>query len=265
MTLEAFMKLTGLHLVLVLPLIFFSLISVAAVSQKSPAAASKKNIEPDGYVLVQEDFALDMQGLPLLYMNDAQREFINNNYGESAADLEVAARLVGIEAKEVQSSDAQGELMTEEGLLSRLRQDLTSGNIKSYREFAARLADSFHHQAANHRLRASEAWGVQQYKRAGHELDFAANAIEDAARWTGRDLDKTTITSLAEIRKLSSELRQGAGWTAVDVKRELASLDSDISRFGKDLGLPRESVTSSAKRDTRENGSESGTTRSAKP
>ena len=250
------MKFTGLSFVIFIPALFLSTICLA----------QRENMAPDGFVLVEENFAIDMQKMPLLFMSDARTDFRNKNYGEAASDIKTAARLIGVEAKQTQSSDARGELLIEEGILTRLAKDLSDGKVTTLRELNTRLADSSYHQAAHHRLRAVEAWSAHQYKNAGHEMALATDTLDQAAKWADRELEKTTTTSIGEIQKVSGELKKGTGWTAAEVKKQMASLDTVISRFGKDIGMGGESVTSSAaKKQPAETGSTSGTTRSVKP
>jgi hypothetical protein len=162
----------------------------------------------------------------------------------------------------VQSSDSRAELLTEARILTRLGQDLGSGKVISVEDFNARLADSAYHQAAHHRLRAVEAWSDHQYKRAGHEMSLAADAIGQGASWTGRGFEKATSASLSEIHDITEELKNGTGWTEAEVKKQMANLDTVVTRFGNDLGINRTSGTASAKKQPKENGTTSGTTQS---
>ena len=57
--------------------------------------------------------------------------------------------------------------------------------------------------------------------------------MEQAAKWSGRELEAGTADTVDYARAVGGKLVKGAGWTADEVDKGIKGIGSALSKFGE--------------------------------
>lgn len=202
--------------------------------ESAKAANAKIQREPEGYVLVHESVMVDFRQLPLALMDDAAKDFRENNFGEASASIRTAARMLQSEAKGTKSNTAKSELSTAATQLERLAPQVKNGTLKNESQLTALFADVAMHLSRFHRSQAETGWNSNMYKMAGFDLRAASRAVESGSKWIGQA--PQAQGSLQSVDTVATSLIQGSGWTQQSVTQALQTLDGSIQKIGSQLG-----------------------------
>ena len=59
--------------------------------------------------------------------------------------------------------------------------------------------------------------------------------MEQAAKWSGRELETGTADTIDYARTVGGKLIKGAGWTADEVDKRIKGISSALSKFGEKM------------------------------
>jgi hypothetical protein len=218
-----------------LPAIASTSNSKNASDSNTGSQAQNRTAEPPGFVLVEEDVSIDMNRLPTLFMADARSEFINKNFGEAAADLKAAGRVFSSEAKQRKSNDAGAMLTKAQDQLSQLEQDVRATKIIDQKSLDQRLAQIMYLKAESDRQLALSHWTRNEYKSVGYNLTVAADEIDQAAKWSGQQLDKAAQKTIQDVRRVGGKLAEGSKWTSLEVRTALSDFSTAVRKIEQNL------------------------------
>jgi hypothetical protein len=177
--------------------------------------------EPSGFVLIEEDVSVDMNDLPRIFMSDAKYNFAKKNFGEASADLKAAARVYQAQMKGALGSAGKEHLKGAISLLNTTAENVGAGKLNSEKTLQNDLAQALTMKASADREKAVARWSKNEYKGVGYDLRLAADEIEQAADWSEKKLDKASLATVADIRRISGRLIEGSKWTSDEVRTTL--------------------------------------------
>jgi hypothetical protein len=206
---------------------------------KSKESEKTKNFGamPAGFVIVEEDFSLNMKELPLAFMDESISDFAKKNYGEAAGDLKGASQVIKAAETSKVSHGAKIEMKAAVDCLEKTAQALRNNEFKSEVELKSRLGEVAFHKAAYNRLLAIREWEGRHMILAGHDLDASAAALEMSAKWSNKEMTKDSHTDVTTALSVASKLMSGTDWTSSEVDAAIGNLASAERRVGN-LILP---------------------------
>lgn len=232
--------------------------SVAGSTSATTMAAAPT--EPSGYVIVEEGVLVDLQQMPLTLMDQARTAFAQKNFVQASNDLSSAANLLRVEARKTSAKNQQeDQLKTAAANLDDLANRVAKNQVKSQAELNMALAQIAYQKANHHRLEAAEEWSAQHVKRAGHDLQGAADAIDRASKWSGRKIQVGAVKSVDGVRIVAGKLVQGTGWTTAEVGKAIDDVGAAVDRLGVDMQPGRQPASPGASSGT-SSGTSSGAT-----
>ena len=238
--------------------------------KKGSSSSTSMGQIPAGVVVIAETTYVDIQKLPLMFMDEARSEISQKNFGTAAADLRAASKILRVET----SSDPKADPKKIADRLDKLADQVKSQQIKDEAQLNAQLASIGQDKALQSRFNAERAWAEKQGRRAGHDMEVSLAALEHAAKWSGKKIEGATAGAVSDARKVSGKLIEGAGYTSTEVGKGFERLGTAISGLGQKTEgtqsattseLPDESTasgTTSSPMDELGKGTESGTTQS---
>jgi hypothetical protein len=172
---------------------------------------------------------------PQRHFTDAVAAYAKKDYKSAAADIRQATEYLRLEAGRA-TGEAKRELDRSIAELDRLAASVQKGAVKDEHSMAKDFAEADRALALEHRSKAAEAWARKEYRKAGHELQAAASALDSAAAWTGGEAKTLVSRTVAHTRTLGDKLASGATWTRDEVAKAFESLDRSLDALGGKVG-----------------------------
>ena len=107
--------------------------------------------------------------------------------------------------------------------------------MTSEKQLKDTFARSYDALSNNEYRRASESWAKKKTKETGQALTEAAHDVEQAAKWSGRELERDTADTIDYARAVGGKLVKGAGWTADEVDKGIKGISSALSKLGEQM------------------------------
>jgi hypothetical protein len=197
-------------------------------NNESPPDATK------GQAVAEGKSAAALVKGPEEHFRNARESFLEKNVKAAAAGIRKGAALLKIEASHA-TGEAKEALTASVGQLERLAQGVEKGTVSSTQELRRAFARADEALANEHFQKATESWSKKEIKKAGHELNAAANDVELASAWAGHKLDATTTAAIKDARAVAAKLTEGAGWTTGEVSKGLDAVGKEIEKLGKQI------------------------------
>lgn len=157
-----------------------------------------------------------------------------NNPNVAAAQLREAA--AGMREDAAAAPSRERKLLEQSaGKLDATAGMLEAGDKVDTRKADKDIAHGAHALAAFEHAMAKEAQRANDPKKLSRHLDAAANDLERAAKWTGRETERGVEDAVGGALELSGKLVEGVGDIPKDTGRVIDDLGRGIDRVGKDL------------------------------
>lgn len=187
------------------------------------------------HVVVDESVWLPLTDEPERHFGAAAAAFAKKEYKRAAEEIRKGEAFVELEAIRA-GKDGRNALHAAAAELEKLATSVEKGSVKDWKALEAAFAKAEHALALSHRVSASESWLKKEFKRAGAELEAAAQHVENAAAWVGAEVRAGALAGAADARALGDKLRSGAAWTRDEVAKGFESLGNAIDAVGKKNG-----------------------------
>ena len=171
---------------------------------------------------------------PEEHFRNARESFLEKNVKAAAAEIREGAAFLKLETSYA-TGEAREALGASVGELERLAQGVEKGTVTSTQELRRAFARADRALAEEHLQNAAESWSQKEIKKAGHELNAAANDVDLASAWAGRKLDAATAAAIKDARAVGAKLTEDAGWTTGEVSKELDAVGKQIEKLGKQI------------------------------
>ena len=152
----------------------------------------------------------------------------------AASEIRKGAGFLKQKAKSATKDSKEG-LNTSAQELEKLANDVERGGVTSEKQLKDTFARSYHALSNYEYRRASESWAKKKTRETGQALTNAAQDMEQAAKWSGRELEADTADTIGYARVVGGKLEKGAGWTEDEVDKGIKGIGSALSKFEENM------------------------------
>jgi hypothetical protein len=110
-----------------------------------------------------------------------------------------------------------------------------AGGVTSEKQLKDTFARSYHALSDYDYRRASESWAKKKTRETGQALTNAVQDVEQAAKWSGRQLETDTADTIEYARAVGGKLVKGAGWTEDEVEKGIKGINSALYKFEENI------------------------------
>jgi hypothetical protein len=167
---------------------------------------------------------------PASHFQKADELFLKKDLKAAASQIRKGAGLLRRKAKSA-TEDSKESLKASAQELEKLAKDVETGGVTSEKQLKDAFARSYHALSDSEYRRASESWTKKKTRETGQALTNAAQDMEQAAKWSGRELEADTADSIGYARAVGGKLVKGAGWTADEVDKGIKGIGSALSKL----------------------------------
>jgi hypothetical protein len=160
----------------------------------------------------------------------AKQDFVKKDYAKAASEIRQAEAYVDTQAEQAGGA-AKRDLVNVGNELDGLAEKLQKGTVKSEKDISTSASQTYHALARYNVGKASESFSQKAESLAGEYLKTAADAIEKAWVWSGREIHSGTRTTIQEAREAADEVKMGSNEASANVSQAIHSLRSEISKF----------------------------------
>jgi hypothetical protein len=171
---------------------------------------------------------------PATYFQKADELYLKKDLKAAASEIRKGARFLKAKAKSATKDSKEG-LNASAQELEKLAKDVERGGVTSEKQLKDTFARSYHALANYEYLRASESWSKKKTRETGQALTDAAQDMEQAAKWSGRELETGTTDTIDYARVVGGKLVKGASWTEDEVDKGIKGIGSALSKVGENL------------------------------
>jgi hypothetical protein len=173
-------------------------------------------------------------GEPTSHFQKAGELFLKKDLKAAASEIRKGAGFLKQKAK-IATTDSKEDLNASAQELEKLAADVEKGGVTSENQLKGVFASSYHALSKHEYRRASEAWAKKKTKETGQALTNAAQDVEQAAKWSGRELGTDTADTIDYARTVGAKLVKGAGWTVDEVDKGIQGISSALSKLGEKM------------------------------
>jgi hypothetical protein len=171
---------------------------------------------------------------PASHFQKAHELFLKKDMKAAASEIRKGARFLRQKAKGA-TKDSKEDLTASAQELEKLAKDVERGGVTSEKQLKDTFARSYHALSNYEYRRASESWAKKKTRETGQALTDAAHDMEQAAKWSGRELETDTADTIDYARVVGGKLVKGAGWTADEVDKGIQGISSALSKLGEKM------------------------------
>lgn len=168
------------------------------------------------------------------YFQKAKQDYVEKDMKAASEEIHKAAVWMKSEAAKAKGKGKEA-LTASYRELEKLGEDLKKGTVKSVKEIEMASARAYNAVATNSHVKSAEAWSRKEYRKAGEELDAAADALGKAYTWAGEEVKAGTQKVISASKELSVKLKEGASRASAEAGRTLKEMEQEISAFGKKI------------------------------
>ncbi|HME43893.1 MAG TPA: hypothetical protein VKF36_12455 [Syntrophorhabdales bacterium] len=169
---------------------------------------------------------------PGSHFQKAVELFVKKDLKAAASEIRKGAGFLKRKAKSATKEGKEG-LSASAQELEKLAKDVERGGVTSEKQLKDTFARSYEALSNHEYRRASESWAKKKTRETGQALTNAAADMEQAAKWSGRELETGTADTIDYARAVGGKLIKGAGWTADEVDKGIKGISSALSKFGE--------------------------------
>ena len=171
---------------------------------------------------------------PASHFQKADELFLKKDLKAAASEIRKGAGFLKQKAKSATTESKEG-LSASAQELEKLAKDVETGGVTSEKQLKDSFARSYHALSNYEYRRASESWAKKKTRETGQALTGAAQDMEQAAKWSGRELESDTAGIIDYARAVGGKLVKGAGWTVDEVDKGIKGISSALSKFGENM------------------------------
>ena len=212
------------------------------IAATSPTIVADEKDKPDdkkaepqtkpGWVVVEEDVWARLNDEPSRLMQQSHRSYLKKEYDAAASELRKAGSYLHVAARNG-SSDTKAALSNSARELDRLAGEVRAGTVKSVKTLESTFARAEHALAADHHTKTKSALAGHQQSTAGHYLHSAVTHVENAARWSGHELESGEAATAKGIRVLGDKLVEGSVVAGDEARKGVAWVGETFEKLGK--------------------------------
>jgi hypothetical protein len=212
-------------------------LAALAIGADRNAKPADKKAEPEsqpGWFIVEEDVWIRLNDEPSLHMHQAHESFLKKEYGATTNDLRKAAGYLHIAARNA-SSETKAALTASAYELDSLATDVQAGRVKSVKSLDTAFARAEHALGADYHAKAKAALNAKHHAMAGHYLRSAVNHVEDAAKWSGHELESGTVATAKGVRSVAGKLIDGSGCIVDEAEKGITWVGDEVEKVGRSI------------------------------
>ena len=173
-------------------------------------------------------------GEPASHFQRADELFLKKDLKTAASEIRKGAAFLTQKAKSATEESKEG-LNASAQELEKLAGDVERGGVTSEKQLRETFARSYHALSNYEYRRASESWAKKETRETGQALANAAQDVDQAAKWSGRELEAGTADTVDYARTVGGKLVKGAGWTVDEVDKGIKGIGSALSKLGEKM------------------------------
>ena len=173
-------------------------------------------------------------GEPASHFQKADELFLKKNLKAAASEIRKGAGFLTRKAKSATKDSKEG-INASAQELEKLAKDVERGGVASEKQLKDTFARSYHALSNYEYRRASESWAKKKTRETGQALTGAAQDMEQAAKWSGRELETGTADTIDYARVVGGKLVKGAGWSEDEVEKGMKGIGSALSKFEENM------------------------------
>ncbi|MCJ7618317.1 MAG: hypothetical protein MUO43_17450 [Desulfobacterales bacterium] len=198
------------------------------------AKETKKPSAQPGFVVIEEDIYFVFDDEPSANFYNAHENFMKRNFKAAASQLRKAAAFVKLESARA-TADGKKLLVSYYRELEKLAQKVENGTVASVKDLEVIFSKTHQALAKHHYLKAVEAEGKKNAKAAGRFLKSAVTQLEYGFFWAGHNLEAAALATVKDIRILSGELIEGAGWVPDKIGSAIKWIGKEVEKLGNKI------------------------------
>jgi hypothetical protein len=220
------------------------LASVMVLSWAACAGATDRTDKPTdtkavpesrpGWFVVEEDVWVRLDDEPSQHMHRAHESFLKKEYGATTTELRKAGGYLHIAARN-SSSETKAALTASAHELDSLAADVQAGTVKSAKSLDSAFARAEHALGADNQAKAKTALNAKHHAMAGHYLRSAVNHVEDAAKWSGHELESGTLATANGVRIVAGKLIDGGGFVVDEAEKGVTWVGDEVEKVGRSI------------------------------
>jgi hypothetical protein len=83
--------------------------------------------------------------------------------------------------------------------------------------------------------KAKTALNAKHPAMAGHYLRSAVNHVEDAAKWSGHELESGTLATANGVRIVAGKLIEGSGFVVNEAEKGITWVGDEVEKVGRSI------------------------------
>jgi hypothetical protein len=212
------------------------LAALAGATDRADKPTDKKAVPESrpGWFVVEEDVWIRLNDEPSQHMHQAHESFLKKAYGATTSELRKAGGYLHIAARN-SSSETKAALTASAHELDSLAAEVQAGTVKSVKSLDSAFARAEHALAADDHAKAKTALKAKHHAMAGHYLRSAMNHVEDAAKWSGHELERGTVATANGVRIVSGKLIDGSGFVVDEAEKGVTWVGDEVEKVGKSI------------------------------
>jgi hypothetical protein len=155
-------------------------------------------------------------------------------YRDAAKEIQEAATLMRTEGDR-SKGEAQNALAKSSEELSNVADRLNQEAAPSEQNVKATFARAQQALAVEHHAKAASAWADRQGQRTAKELELSADALENAAAWSGHKLSASSKTALQDIDDAIKDVADGGRAADKKVGAAVTKMGTEVKELGRKL------------------------------
>jgi len=164
----------------------------------------------------------------------AREHFMDEEYDMAAKEVEKAADIVEMEAKD-SSKDVKKRLNKRADELDAYAASLQKKGEKRVEDLEKQASKTYQEVANSRYVKASTSWAEEKYEQAAGELKEAGKSLDKATMWGREKAEVGYESAVKGARSAGNKVEKGADWTKKEVSDAMQALGNKISEYGKKL------------------------------
>lgn len=184
-----------------------------------------------GWIVVEDTIWMRFLDEPTNYMVRALETFDKHNFYLSSRETRLASGSLYIAARNGQSKTKEALYLSAQQLDELATRIQTEQTItrKSMERVFAKAARAL---AEDHTEKAKVSLEKNERKNAGQYLHAAVTSLEQASKWSGRELKSQSTEIVKDIRIVSGKMIEGSAFAVKEVNKAIVWLGKELQEFG---------------------------------
>jgi serine protease Do len=178
------------------------------------------------------------------HFQQAHESFLKKDFSEAASEIRKGEAF--FKEKAVQAKGEGKQVLTGAAQkLDELAGQVEKRAVHSVQKLDEAFAQAYYGLANYDRLKALDSWAKRETSEMGRDLEAAALHLERSLNWTGHRIEDESVAAFEEVKRLGGKMEKGADWTASEVNKGIDTIEREIEKAGKEIGVLGSSQTPS--------------------